>query len=71
MVGSTLAKEVAHTSWGRYMDQSDVKKETIDNWPGINKDLDGLSYVSDLYHLRIVFFLIQDTHSTLWVCLSA
>ena len=38
-----------------------------DNWPKVNKDPDGLSCISDLHHLLIVFHLIQDAHTPLWV----
>ena len=48
---------------------SQMWRKKQDNWPRINQDLEGLSYISDLHHLHIAFLLIQDTRTTLWVCL--
>ena len=49
---------------------SQVWKKKQDNWPTVNKDLEGLSYISDLNHL-FPALPIQDSPTVLWVCISA
>ena len=39
------------------------------NWPKVNKKIEGLSYVSALNHL-LTALLVQDAHIPLQVCIS-
>ena len=50
---------------------SEVWRKKQDNWPNINKDLERLSYISDLKHLSTALLLTQVTCTPLWVCISA
>ena len=45
-------------------------KKKLYNWPKVNKDPEGLSWMTDLNHVLTVL-LIQDTRILLWECISA
>ena len=51
-----------HLGEGPRTDQSGVIKE--DNWPRLNKDPRGLSYIKDLNHLFTMLFLIEGEKPT-------
>ena len=49
-----------HRHLGKGLRTSQVWRKKQDNWPHVNKDLEGLSCTSDLNHLLTVLFSIQD-----------
>ena len=67
--GIHLNKELC-THLGEGPRTSQVWKKKRENWPKVNKDLEGLSWMTDLNHVLTVL-LIQDTHILLWECISA
>ena len=67
-VESTLAKSCT-CIFGEGLRTNQVWKKKQDNWPNVNKDLEGRSYVSDLNHL-FTMLPIQDAH-TPGLCISA
>ena len=44
-----------------------------DNWPNVNKDLEGLSYISNLNQLFTAFLLIREEGHTrsVYFCLAS
>ena len=70
--GIHLSKRL-HTHVGEGPGTSWVWKKKQDNWPKVNKDPEGLSYISNLNHVFTVLLLIREDDRTLsfWVCISA
>ena len=48
---------------------SQMWRKKPDNWSNVNKDPEGLSYISGLHHLFTELFFTQDAHTPLQVCL--